>query len=238
MATAAAAATSTAADASRNLDRQLFAAISYKQKMHLVSLALALSPPSRTGAPTTRPALTLTPKTAAFLGPLTALPGVALADVVDNPYNRGFVEPTAAGDGGFLADAGESIVNLVLLAAVGGLGLFILSFFGEAAVTAADASKELATKLDAQDKAAGRPRAAKPSGPVFDDSANPNDAARMATLTKGTRTTSSIKDKNQKIDFTKSENGFDFAPWMQIDQRAVAKAEAQRRAKKAQLKRK
>ena len=205
--------------------------------MHLLSLALALSPPSRTGAPTTRPALTLTPKTAAFLGPL-AVPGVALADVVDNPYNRGFVEPTAAGDGGFLADAGESIVNLVLLAAVGGLGLFILSFFGEAAVTAADASKELATKLDAQDKAAGRPRAAKPSGPVFDDSANPNDATRMATLTKGTRTTSSIKDKNQKIDFTKSENGFDFAPWMQIDQRAVAKAEAQRRAKKAQLKRK
>ena len=60
----------------------------------------------------------------------------------------------------------------------------------------------------------------------------------MATLTKGTRTTSSIKDKNQKIDFTKSENGFDFAPWMQIDQRAVAKAEAQRRAKKAQPKRK
>ena len=73
-------------------------------------------------------------------------------------------------DGGFLADAGESIVNLVLLAAVGGLGLFILSFFGEAAVTAADASKELAMKLDAQDKAAGRPRAAKPSGPVFDSS--------------------------------------------------------------------
>ena len=206
--------------------------------LQVVSLALALSPPSRTGAPATRPALTLTPKTAAFLGPLTALPGAALADVVDNPYNRGFVEPTAAGDGGFLADAGESIVNLVLLAAVGGLGLFILSFFGEAAVTAADASKELATKLDAQDKAAGRPRAAKPSGPVFDDSANPNDTARMATLTKGTRTTSSIKDKNQKIDFTKSENGFDFAPWMQIDQRAVAKAEAQRRAKKAQPKRK
>ena len=132
----------------------------------------------------------------------------------------------------------RNLVNLVLLAVVGGLGLFILSFFGEAAVTAADASKELATKLDAQDKAAGRPRAAKPSGPVFDDSANPNDTARMATLTKGTRTTSSIKDKNQKIDFTKSENGFDFAPWMQIDQRAVAKAEAQRRAKKAQPKRK
>ena len=208
--------------------------------LQVASLALSLvGPPTRgAGSPTTRPALTLTPKTAAFLGPLTAMPGVALADVVDNPYNRGFVEPTAAGDGGFLADAGESIVNLVLLAAVGGLGLFILSFFGEAAVTAADASKELATKLDAQDKAAGRPRAAKPSGPVFDDSANPNDAARMATLTKGTRTTSSIKDKNQKIDFTKSENGFDFAPWMQIDQRAVAKAEAQRRAKKAQLKRK
>ena len=65
--------------------------------LQVVSLALALSPPSRTGAPKTRPALTLTPKTAAFLGPLAA-PGVALADVVDNPYNRGFVEPTAAGE--------------------------------------------------------------------------------------------------------------------------------------------
>ncbi|EOD24619.1 hypothetical protein EMIHUDRAFT_463546 [Emiliania huxleyi CCMP1516] len=127
----------------------------------------------------------------------------------------------------------DTVLNLGLTAIFLALLATILKFGFDFVTTAASVARPVdeAVADTYGEEAAGTKLA--PGEALYDDTPNPNAMERMATLKKGTRATSSVRDPEKKIDFTKSESGFDFAPWMQIDQRAVARAEKERKARKA-----
>ena len=107
-----------------------------------------------------------------------------------------------------IADAGEHRGNLVLLAAVGGLGLFILSFFGSASVTLGRRS----TELDAQDKAAGRPRSRDSRRTERTDDPPTRTTRRRWRRAHGHARTHLAARTRTRRSLPPSENGFDFAP--------------------------
>jgi len=178
----------------------------------LLDSAIALAPSAKAGIEH-RPAL----RPAAALSAFTAAP--AFAEVVANPYASAAATVSSDDGGDFIGDAlgflGGSILNLLCFALVA----FIIKFGFDALIAASQAP---AINIDEDEEDDG-PRVPQnlsvQGGALFDDSGT------------GAVTAAAKKEQGKK-NFMKGAGGREFAPWMQIDQNAIAKAKAQRDAEK------
>jgi hypothetical protein len=165
-------------------------------------------------------------------------PALVHAEVVANPYakaeaaNAALRSSREAAGPGFFDSLFSNAANLALTGVVLALVGFIASFALEAVKEVGDTSRNLADAIQDNYGDEEVDDSVKQQGGFLFVDDNPNSRKSMGDQRKGTRATTSIKDRKKKIDFTKSETGFDFAPWMKIDQNAVAAAEAARKARK------
>merc|ERR1712087_41597 len=174
---------------------------------------------------------------AASAAALLVRPALVRAEVVANPYAKAEAANAALrarddAGGGLFEVVLNNGLNLVLTGVVLALVVFIASFALEAAKEVGDASRSISDAIQDNYGEADADDSVKQQGDFLYVDDNPNSRSKMAEFKQGKRATTSIKNRKEKLDFTKSESGFDFAPWMKIDQEAVAAAEAARRERK------
>ena len=202
--------------------------------------SLTLLPPLTTVRAPAKPPLPWAHAAAGIASALVA-PQLARAETLANPYADAQAQnealaaaKAAAGQSDLISDALGGAGNLVLLGVVGILVFFIGTNLLEFVQEAGRQTRSVGEALQDYGEEAPRPS----GGSLFVDE-NPNSAKAIAKSNirgKNTGAKVSIKDikkgKLPEYNFLKSDTGFDFAPWMNIDQYKVAAAEEARLQRK------